>query len=561
MGQRAKANRLSWIFAGLLLGIFIASMDDTIVATAMGTIVADLGGIDRFIWVTSAYMATQMAGMPIFGKLSDMYGRKRFFIFGLGVFLLGSVLCGTAQNIVQLSLFRALQGIGGGALMPIAFTIIWDVFPLELRAKLGGIFGAVFGLSSIAGPLIGAYLTDHVNWRWVFYINLPLGLIAFALILFGYHESSRHERQQIDAWGAGLLTLAVGSLMFALELGGTTYAWSSWQIVGLFLAFSACFLAFLWAETRAAEPIVSFAMFQNRLFAASCLAGLFYGAAFVVATVYIPIFIQGVMGGSATNSGLLLLPMLLGTTVAAPVGGQLSQRFSYRQIMLVSAIILGIGLTLLSTLTPSTPRFWLTVYMVVVGLGTGASFSVLGMSAIHHFGPAQRGQASSTANFLRMLGMTLGISVFGVIQRDDFQHRLNQAFSGLHWHLPPGVNLSDPHAMLTPALRAHIPAFVLNRLVPPLSQSIAHTFVFTLIPAVLALVCAAIMGPWKMTADAAGFAGPKGDKAPGDGNPGDTSPGRVAPMDGQPAPAHRHREKSDGGAGKPKLTAETVDLE
>ncbi|WP_067929160.1 MDR family MFS transporter [Alicyclobacillus shizuokensis] len=508
MAQSANSNRLSWIFAGLMLGIFIASMDDTIVSTAMGTIVADLGGIDRFVWVTSAYMATQMAGMPIFGKLSDMYGRKRFFMFGIGMFLLGSVLCGTAQNIVQLSLYRALQGIGGGALMPIAFTIIWDVFPLELRAKLGGIFGAVFGLSSIAGPLIGAYLTDHVNWRWVFYINLPLGLIAFLLILVGYHESSRHERQIIDAWGAGLLTLAVGSLMFALELGGTTYAWGSWPIVVLLVAFAAFFLAFLWAESRAAEPIVSFAMFRNRLFATSCLAGLFYGAAFVVATVYIPIFIQGVMGGSATNSGLLLLPMLLGSTVAAPIGAQLSQKVSYRSVMVVSALILCAGLALLATLSPSTPRVWLTVYMVIVGLGTGPSFSVLGMSAIHHFGQRQRGQASSTSSFLRMLGMTLGISVFGVIQRDLFQHRLSTLFSAAAARLPQGVNLADPHAMLTPALRAHIPAFVLDKLVPALSASISHTFTWTLFPAAFALLCAVLMGPWKMTKDAAGFAGP-----------------------------------------------------
>lgn len=182
-------TRMKWVVLGLLIGIFVASMDNTIVATAMATIVADLGGMDKFVWVTSAYMVTEMAGMPIFGKLSDMYGRKRFFVFGLVVFLVGSMLCGIAQNIVQLSVFRAIQGIGGGALVPIAFTIVFDIFPPQQRGKMGGLFGAVFGLSSIFGPLFGAYITDYLTWRWVFYINIPLGIIAFLLVAFFYHES------------------------------------------------------------------------------------------------------------------------------------------------------------------------------------------------------------------------------------------------------------------------------------------------------------------------------------------------------------------------------------
>jgi EmrB/QacA subfamily drug resistance transporter len=502
MESRENHRQPLWpIVVGLLLGIFIASMDDTIVATAMGTIVADLGGLDKFVWVTSAYMVTQMAGMPIFGKLSDMYGRKRFFVFGIAVFLLGSILCGTAQNIVQLSIYRGLQGIGGGALMPIAFTIIWDVFPMELRAKMGGIFGAVFGLSSIIGPLLGAYITDHINWRWVFYINVPLGLIALALIVFGYRESLHHARQKIDWWGAGTLFFAIVSLMFAIELGGNKYAWDSAQIIGLFVAFAVLFLAFLLAETKAAEPIISFAMFKRRLYAMSTLAGVFYGATFIVATIYIPIFIQGVMGGSATNSGLILLPMLLGSTVAAPLGAQLSVRTSYRSVMITSALILVTGVALLSTLSTDTTRFWVTVYMIIVGLGTGASFSVLGMAAIHYFGAQQRGQASSTSTFLRMLGMTVGISVFGVIQRNLFTHRLNDLFTGMG--MPPrAINFHDPHAMLSPAMRAHIPVPVLDKISAALSTSIAHTFFWTLVPALLALVCVSLMGGERMRPEA-----------------------------------------------------------
>ncbi|GJM82139.1 hypothetical protein HMSSN139_46350 [Paenibacillus sp. HMSSN-139] len=194
-------SRLGFVVAGLLLGILMAAMDNTIVSTAMATIVSELGGLDKYVWVTSAYMVAEMAAMPIFGKLSDMYGRKRFFVFGIAMFLLGSVLCGTADTIVQLSIYRAIQGIGGGALMPIAFAIVFDVFPVEKRGAMGGLFGAVFGISSLAGPLLGAFITDHLNWRWNFYINIPLGLLALFLILAFYRESAVHAKQRIDWWG------------------------------------------------------------------------------------------------------------------------------------------------------------------------------------------------------------------------------------------------------------------------------------------------------------------------------------------------------------------------
>jgi EmrB/QacA subfamily drug resistance transporter len=232
-----RKSRLGIVIAGLLLGIFVASIDNTIVATAMGTIVGELGGLDKFVWVTSAYMVAEMAGMPIFGKLSDMFGRKRFFIFGLLMFLLGSVLCGSANSIVELSIYRAIQGIGGGALIPIAFTILFDIIEPEQRGKMGGMFGAVFGLSSIFGPLLGAYITDYIGWKWVFYVNVPIGLVAFIFVAFFYKESLQHVKQKIDWWGATTLVGAIVSLMFAIELGGNKYAWDSVQILGLFAAF------------------------------------------------------------------------------------------------------------------------------------------------------------------------------------------------------------------------------------------------------------------------------------------------------------------------------------
>ncbi|MCZ8522905.1 MULTISPECIES: MDR family MFS transporter [Paenibacillus] len=494
----AAQNKTGVIVAGLLLAILMASMDNTIVATAMGTIVGELGGLDKFVWVTSAYMVAEMAGMPIFGKLSDMYGRKRFFVFGILVFMAGSMLCGIADSIVELSIYRAVQGIGGGALVPIAFTIMLDAVPPENRGKLGGLFGAVFGMSSIFGPLLGAYITDYISWHWIFYINLPLGLIAFVMIAFFYNESHQHSKQPIDWAGAFLLIGAIVCLMFALELGGKQFAWTSAPIVGMLAGFAVLTAAFLFVESRAKEPIISFSMFRSRLYAASNLIGMLSGAAFITASVYIPIYIQGVLGGSATNSGLVLLPMMLASVVTATGGGFLMNKLPYRSILLPTLAILVAGLALLTTLSPGTSRLVVTLYMILVGLGIGASFSVLGNSAIHPFPARQRGAASSTFNFLRSLGMTLGITVFGIIQSHAMTRNLTGAFTTggggeAGAAVPQGLNFSDPHALLDPAARANLPAGVLGQIAEALSSSISLTFMLALIPAVLALAAALFM--------------------------------------------------------------------
>ncbi|WP_425270923.1 DHA2 family efflux MFS transporter permease subunit [Paenibacillus ferrarius] len=492
----AKGNKMSVILAGLLLAILMASMDNTIVATAIGTIVGELGGFDKLMWVTSAYLVAEMAGMPIFGKLSDMYGRKRFFVFGLIVFMIGSALCGTAQTIIQLSIYRAIQGIGGGALMPIAFTIMFDVVPPDKRGKLGGLFGAVFGLSSIFGPLLGAYLTDYINWSWIFYINLPLGLLAFILIAFFYKESVEHSKQKIDYLGAFTLVASIVCLMFALELGGKQYAWNSGVIIGLFAAFVVLVIGFVFVERRAQEPIITFGMFKNRLYTTSNIMAMFSSAAFITASIYIPIFIQGVLGGSATNSGLVLLPMMLGSVVTAAGGGAMLTKFKYRSIMIPTLALLVIGIALLTTLTTGSTRFIVTIFMILIGLGIGSSFSVLSNAAIHGFSARQRGSASSTLNFLRSMGMTLGITVFGIIQSHTFTSKLSSAFGG--GQMPQGFDLSDPRKILTPETRDKIPAQILDKITEALSSSIVHTFAWAIIPAAVALLAALFMSREKL---------------------------------------------------------------
>lgn len=493
--MHTKESNLKLVVVGLLLGILMSAMDNTIVASAMGTIVADLGGLDKIVWVTSAYMVMVMAGTPIFGKLSDMYGRKRFFIFGLIVFLIGSALCGTATSITQLSIYRAIQGVGGGALMPIAFTIVFDIYPPQKRGKLTGLFGAVFGISSVIGPLLGAYITDYVSWQWIFYINVPIGIVAFILITMFYKESVSHAKQRIDWGGAFTLVGSVICLMFALELGGNQYEWGSSVILGLFAGFAVLLIAFLFIERTASEPVISFAMFGKRLFATSSIIGLFYGSTFIVATVYIPIYVQGVFGGSATNSGLILMPMMIGTVIGSQAGGLLTTKTSFRNIMILSAVCFVAGVFSLSTLSPDTSRLALNAFMALTGFGVGFSFSVLSMSSIHHFDMRQRGSATSTSTFMRSLGMTLGITIFGIIQRNSFTDSLGSAFGGSG----EAASYGNPQAALTPEARAQIPAPVLEKITGSLSDSIAQTFLWALIPAVLGLVFVLLMPKDRLT--------------------------------------------------------------
>lgn len=494
----SKESNLRLVTSSLLLAIFMSSMDNTIVATAMGTIIAELGGLDHFVWVTSAYMVTVMAGMPIFGKLSDMYGRKRFFILGLSLFLLGSVLCANSQSIVQLSIYRAIQGIGGGALMPIAFTIIFDIFPPEQRGKMTGLLGAVFGSSSVLGPLLGAYITEYISWHWIFYVNLPLGFISLILILTAYKESTEHQEQKIDWWGATTLVIAVVSLMFALELGGKEYAWNSTQISGLFMIFAVFFLLFIYAETKASDPIISFWMFKRRLFVTSQVIAFLYGATFVILTVFIPIFVQAVYGGPATNAGLVLTPMMLGSVVGSGIGGVFHTKIRFRSLMMVSIIAYFIGMLLLSTMTPDTARWIVTAYMILVGFGVGFSFSLLPTASVHDMEPRFRGSANSTNAFFRSLGMALGITIFGAIQNSLFTDKLAESFKTTG---APAMNqppIQDPQAVFEASQRANIPPMILDNIVDALSSSITTTFLLALIPVALSAIAIALMGNGKV---------------------------------------------------------------
>jgi len=494
-----KNNKQSFIVAGLLLGIFMAAMDNTIVATAMGTIVSDLGDFDKFVWVTSAYLVATMAGMPIFGKLSDMYGRKRFFVFGLVMFLIGSALCGLAQTMTQLSIFRAIQGIGGGALMPIAFTIVFDIFPPNKRGKMTALLGAVFGISSVLGPLLGAFITETLSWHWIFYVNVPIGIVSLFFIVTYYKESASHKEQKIDWGGAATLVIAVVSLMFALELGGQ-YGWSSTPIISLFASFGLFIILFFYFERKASDPIISFWMFKKRLFATSQILAILYGATFIILTVYIPIFVQAVYGGSATNAGLILMPMMLGSVLGSAGGGIFQTKTTFRNLMIISVFSFFAGMLLLGTLTPDTSRTLLTVYMVIVGFGVGFSFSLLPTASIHKLDPRHRGSANSTNAFLRSFGMTLGITIFGAIQTNSFANKMAEAFKGMGGQ-GAAMNVEDPRQLFQSDARSQIPPEILDKIVNSLSDSITLTFMLALIPIGIAIITVFFMGNARVEAE------------------------------------------------------------
>ncbi|MCY9001958.1 multidrug efflux MFS transporter Bmr3 [Bacillus spizizenii] len=492
----AKQASTKFVVLGLLLGILMSAMDNTIVATAMGSIVADLGSFDKFAWVTASYMVAVMAGMPIYGKLSDMYGRKRFFLFGLIFFLIGSALCGIAQTMNQLIIYRAIQGIGGGALLPIAFTIIFDLFPPEKRGKMSGMFGAVFGLSSVLGPLLGAIITDSISWHWVFYINVPIGALSLFFIIRYYKESLEHKKQKIDWGGAITLVVSIVCLMFALELGGKTYDWNSIQIIGLFIIFAVFFIAFFIVERKAEEPIISFWMFKNRLFATAQILAFLYGGTFIILAVFIPIFVQSVYGSSATSAGFILTPMMIGSVIGSMIGGIFQTKASFRNLMLISVTAFFIGMLLLSNMTPETARVWLTVFMMISGFGVGFNFSLLPAASMNDLEPRFRGSANSTNSFLRSFGMTLGVTIFGTVQTNVFTNKLSDAFSGMKGSAGSGAaqNIGDPQEIFQAGTRSQIPEAILNRIIDAMSASITYVFLLALIPIALAAVTVLFMG-------------------------------------------------------------------
>lgn len=485
-----KQSNVKLTVIGLMLGLLLASLDQTIVSTAIGKIIGQFGGLEYFTWVFSAYLIANVVSMPIFGRLSDMYGRKRFFLLGLIVFMIGSALCGTASSMVQLIVYRAIQGIGGGALMPITFAIIFDLFPPEKRGKMQGLFGAVFGISSVLGPLIGAYFTDYVNWRWIFWINLPLGVVSLVLITIGYFEGVERKRQKIDWLGTILLAGSILSFMFALEFGGKTYAWDSALIIGLFIAAVVGLLLFLYVESKVEAPVVPIGLFKNQLFTASMGVSFFYGGIMMAGASFIPLFIQGVFAGSATQSGQVLTPMMLGVVFSSMFGGRFIAKTAFRNILLVVVALELTATILLTTISVDTPRWEITLYMILMGLGIGACFPVTSVSSLYNIPFQQRGVVTSLVSFFRSIGSAVGLIILGTVQTNYMKDNLAKLVPD-----PAMIEqIGDGRALLDPRLASNIPAEAIKKMIAVLADSIAYMFIWTVGLAVLALVFILLMG-------------------------------------------------------------------
>ncbi len=449
---RSEQVNLRLVFGGLMLVMFLAALDQTIVATALPTIVGDLGGLNHISWVVTAYLLAQTAVTPLYGKLGDMYGRKVVLQSALLVFLAGSALCGLSQSLDQLIAFRAIQGLGGGGLMVSAQAAIGDVVPPRERGRYTGLFGAVFGLASVAGPLLGGFLTSSLSWRWIFYVNLPLGILALFVLAATLPSVTERVHHTIDYLGTALLAAGISAIVLLASLGGTTVAWSSPLIYALGIAGPLLLIGFVFAERRAPEPVLPMRLFRNRIFVLTSGVGFVVGFALFGAVTYMPLFLQVVKGSSPTGSGLQLLPLMGGLLITSIASGQVITRTGhYKPFPIAGTGVMVIALYLLSTLDPASDRATIFAFMFVLGLGLGMVMQVLVLAVQNAVDYADLGVATSGATLFRSIGGSLGTATLGAI----FANRLSSELASV---LPAGAR-AQAHggSGVNPRQIAHLP--------------------------------------------------------------------------------------------------------
>jgi EmrB/QacA subfamily drug resistance transporter len=489
--QRGLDPHAKMIFIGLMLGMLVAAVSQTIVSPAMPIIVSELGGIEHYSWLATAAMLVSAVAVPIVGKLSDLYGRRGFYIAGLVIFMVGSILSGMAQNFWWLVGARAVQGLGMGTLMPLSQIIIGDIIPPRQRGKYQGYMGSVFGVTSIAGPLAGGWVTDNWGWRWLFYAGLPFGLVALTFIVKYLHLPHERRKATIDIAGITTLTGAMVAILLATSLGGTSYPWGSGEVIGLYVAGALLLAAFIPIELRAQEPVLPLRLFRNSIFTFSNIASLGVAMGMFGAIFFIPVYAQGVLGVSATNSGAIIIPMSLSMVVMSIVVGLLITKTGrYKGFMVAGTLVMLAGFFLLTRMHYGSSQLDLTLAMIVVGLGLGSAMQTYVLVVQNSVAHRDLGVATAATQFFRSAGGTIGIAVLGTIMS-------SRLLTAIPKHLPPGAAKAmpkgsvDASSVLDPRALAKLPPEIATAVREGLADALHQVFVFG-VPMVLIAVVATL---------------------------------------------------------------------
>lgn len=486
----ADEHHIPTVFAGLMLGMLIASLSQTIVAPALPRIVAELGGLEQYSWIAVSALLASAVVVPIVGKLSDLYGRKPFYVGGIGLFMAGSVIAGLAPTFEVLILSRVVQGLGMGTMMPLSQAIIGDIIAPRERGKYQGLMGAVFGLASIVGPLVGGTITDNLSWRWLFFLNLPIAVLALGFIVPFMHLPHTRRAHRIDYAGIVSLSVALTSGLLATAWGGTQYPWGSWQILGLYAVSAIALIAFVAAERRAVEPVLPLALWRNPIFAFSNVASAAVAMGMFGAIYFIPVFLQGVAGASATNSGALLIPMSVSMIAMSIVNGQVVSRTGrYKLPLLAGLAVMAVGFWLLTAMDRATTDGEVVRNMVIVGLGLGTSMQTFTLIVQNAVSQEVMGVATSATQLSRSIGSTVGIAVLGTVMAGSLRTEIGQRLPAAGDQLPTGA--AGAGALLDPSALAQLPP----QLVEPIREALAaalHTVFVAALPFPLLALMAAL---------------------------------------------------------------------